>query len=157
MRSPEDRDAVHALRQDRLFRIYHAPDTPWFVPYDRAHPDDVAPRKPVYVLEGGGGHVLATARLDLRGSHAVVRLVAVAAEAEGRGLGRALMEGLEAEAASLDVRRLCLNAQGAAEGFYRRLGWAPSWWPSHSADPRSIPMTKWVARAEVGERKVRAA
>ncbi|MEY7851951.1 GNAT family N-acetyltransferase [Natrarchaeobius sp. A-rgal3] len=52
-----------------------------------------------------------------------VERVAVLESRRGEGIGRALMEAIEDEAASLDVRTLTLHSQTRAADFYRRLGY----------------------------------
>jgi predicted GNAT family N-acyltransferase len=54
-----------------------------------------------------------------------VERVAVLPALRERGLGRALMAAVEAEARSRGVSRLVLNAQSAVVGFYEKLGWTP--------------------------------
>ena len=51
--------------------------------------------------------------------------VAVRATARGRGVGRALMRALEAEAAAAGHAAVLLGAQAGAIPFYIRLGYAP--------------------------------
>jgi predicted GNAT family N-acyltransferase len=49
--------------------------------------------------------------------------VAVRADYRGEGLGRRLMDALEAEARDAGAARMDLHAQTAVEGFYQRLGY----------------------------------
>jgi ribosomal protein S18 acetylase RimI-like enzyme len=60
-----------------------------------------------------------------RGPIAVLTHVAVRAEVDGRGAGRALVERFEedARAAGAAEVRLVTASEGGAGGFYRRLGW----------------------------------
>ncbi|MBI4986280.1 MAG: GNAT family N-acetyltransferase, partial [Rhodocyclales bacterium] len=46
-------------------------------------------------------------------------------EWRGKGTGRALLECLLDEAAARGMRKLLLNAQTAATGFYARFGFRP--------------------------------
>ncbi|WP_135363550.1 GNAT family N-acetyltransferase [Halosimplex halophilum] len=52
-----------------------------------------------------------------------VERVAVVADRRGEGLGRALMDRLEATAADRGIDRLTMHAQTHVEGFYERLGY----------------------------------
>ncbi|QLH83377.1 GNAT family N-acetyltransferase [Halosimplex pelagicum] len=52
-----------------------------------------------------------------------VERVAVVADRRGEGLGRALMDRLEATAADRGIDRLVMHAQTHVEAFYRRLGY----------------------------------
>ncbi|WP_436929045.1 GNAT family N-acetyltransferase [Halosimplex halobium] len=52
-----------------------------------------------------------------------VERVAVLADRRGEGIGRALMDRLEAAAADRGIDRLVMHAQTHVEGFYARLGY----------------------------------
>ena len=52
-----------------------------------------------------------------------VRQVVVAPEAQGRGVGRSLMAGIERVAIEEGARELWLNARRTAYGFYAATGW----------------------------------
>ena len=56
---------------------------------------------------------------------AQVGRMAVRAAARGRGIGRALLDALTADAAARGYARAALNAQDHAVGFYARAGFAP--------------------------------
>lgn len=126
--STEHWAAMHALRRLVLFAPgRHAMP----VAYDEQHPDDREPGSSPYLwIEAG--KALATARFDRRGSdEGVVRLVCVSPEAQGRGVGRRLMNALHDLARSENRRRLLVNAAPDAVGFYCSLGWVPlAWDPS---------------------------
>jgi GNAT superfamily N-acetyltransferase len=141
-RSRQEWDRVHAIRRSEIFRLYHPPDTPWWVPYDPDHPDDRAPGKHVLV-QLLDREVVGTCRVDvLGGGRAAVRLVAVDAAQRGLGLGAALVEGAEEVAGDLGAGLACLNAQAPVVDFYARRGWQPGPWEGSSACPRSTPMRK---------------
>jgi predicted GNAT family N-acyltransferase len=71
------------------------------------------------------GELLACAvAVPLPDETARVRQVAVSPAAQGRGVGRALMENLEVELLRRGMRRIELHARVAVEGFYKRLGYA---------------------------------
>ena len=71
------------------------------------------------------GALLGSARLLPAAGDEVrqVRQVVVAPDAQGLGLGRALMAAIETVAAEQDARELWLNARHTAFGFYEALGW----------------------------------
>lgn len=51
-----------------------------------------------------------------------LRQMAVSPKAQGRGIGRLLLENLEAELVSRGCRRITLHARVSALGFYSKLG-----------------------------------
>jgi len=70
-----------------------------------------------------GGNVIGTGLWWPHGpDHATVGMILVAAAAQGRGLGRRIMETLLAD---LDGRALMLNATAAGGPLYERLGFTP--------------------------------
>lgn len=141
-RSLTDWDRLHAIRRKEIFDRYHPPDTPWWVPYDPDYPDDRDPaNRPLVQLLGED--VVGTCRVDrLADGLAALRLVAVAANHRGRGLGAELVGEAEEVAAALGAGTLCLNAQPQVVEFYRRLGWTPGEWRGQSRCRRSVPMRK---------------
>lgn len=78
-------------------------------------------RHDVLVWDEGDRILGATARL---GADADARLWAVFVEptAHGRGIGRALLEALQARARAAGCRSLTIGADPNAEGFYRAVG-----------------------------------
>ena len=52
-----------------------------------------------------------------------IRQMAVRAERQGRGLGRALMDAAEAAIRADGIDRIYLNARATAVGFYEKLGY----------------------------------
>ncbi len=81
-----------------------------------------------------GGRLLACAGYERYGERALLRSVAVAAEARGRGLGRALAAALLAELEARGTRETYLLTLEAA-GFFARLGFAPI---ERSAAPAAV-------------------
>ena len=65
--------------------------------------------------------IVATASLD----GATIRSVFVLPEFQRRGLGRALVEHVEAVARAARLARLAVPSSIGAEGFYHRLGYVP--------------------------------
>jgi putative acetyltransferase len=109
-------------------------------------------------LEGGRGTFL-VARDDGRavGCGAIRVLDPTTAEAKrmyvepgqrGKGVGRAVLAGLEAAAKQLGVRRLVLETgiyQDAALSFYRRAGFTPvGCWGEYASSPTSICFEKYL-------------
>jgi predicted GNAT family N-acyltransferase len=58
------------------------------------------------------------------GAQHKVERVAVLPELRGSGLGRELMEAVEAHARALGARELVLHAQASVVAFYEKLGWS---------------------------------
>ncbi|TPM28826.1 GNAT family N-acetyltransferase [Mesorhizobium sp. B2-3-4] len=92
--------------------------------YDERHPDDrLAGNHPLLLIRDGAP--VGTARLDVVGPRlGIVRLVAIEAGLQRRGLGRALMGKVETYAHGLGLAQLEVNAARDAEEFYQKLGWA---------------------------------
>ena len=67
--------------------------------------------------------VLATARMRILGDSAKAERVAVLASERKRGLGRLLMDAIEARARERSLSRVHLNAQLSAVPFYEKLGY----------------------------------
>ncbi len=67
-----------------------------------------------------GGVVIACAALERHGRHGLLRSVAVAASARGRGHGDALVSGLLAEARAAGLRDVSLLTTTAADYFAAR-------------------------------------
>lgn len=118
--------AMHDIRR----RVLFAPRRHRMeIDYDENHPDDRA--------EGNVPHILmldekpiGVARLDLRGQAAMVRLVAIEPDEQGRGYGSLMERMLTEKAWELGVKQLRVNAAPDAVGFYEKSGWrAESWDP----------------------------
>lgn len=69
------------------------------------------------------GRALGCACLRPYGAQHKVERVAVLPELRGTGLGRELMDAVEAHARAIGARELVLHAQAAVIAFYERLGW----------------------------------
>jgi GNAT superfamily N-acetyltransferase len=54
--------------------------------------------------------------------------VAIDAELQGQGHGRALSDLVENYARRLGIRTLYVNAAPEAVGYYEKLGWTPESW-----------------------------
>jgi len=89
--------------------------------------EDVAPGNGIFLVARIGEEALGCGALRRWNEReAELKRMYVAKEARGRGVGRALLEGLEAEARRLGVTRMVLETgirQTAAEKLYRRAGY----------------------------------
>jgi GNAT superfamily N-acetyltransferase len=91
--------------------------------------ESVAADKTVLFAAYLGGRLVGTVQLGLdvppnQPHRADVKKLLVRRDARSRGIGAALMEALEAEAARRGLSLLTLDtASGDAERLYRRLGW----------------------------------
>ena len=88
------------------------------------------------------GRAVGTARLREVGGAAKAERVAVLEDARGRGVGRALMLALEAEADRMHATQVVLSAQEASIPFYSRLGYVPVGEPYDEAGIRHRRMCK---------------
>ncbi|WP_406365322.1 GNAT family N-acetyltransferase [Streptomyces sp. NBC_01546] len=87
----------------------------------RIRPGDVTARR-IVVAEDGEGAVLGLASLDGTAPLASLGLLFVEPSAIGRGVGRLLYRDALHRAAELGVRRLVIDADPHAVGFYRAMG-----------------------------------
>ena len=71
----------------------------------------------------GGALAFRTSTTPAGEGHATLRTIAVVPAERGNGLGRRLMDRIEAEAVLLGVGMLALGAGPEVRGFYRRLGY----------------------------------
>jgi predicted GNAT family N-acyltransferase len=110
-------DEVLDLYYDILYGPFGvARDFEWYHP---AHGSAFA------IALGEGGELLGSARLLPVAGEAErqVRQVVVVPDAQGSGVGRALMAAIERVAAEQGASELWLNARHSAFGFYEALGW----------------------------------
>ena len=141
--SAEDWAHLHHIRRTVLF-------TPGrhSVAYDENHPDDRAVGNVPYLLLRDR-HPLGVVRLDFRGETAVVRLVAIAEDEQGKGYGRKLNALIESEVRRRGVKTLFVNARPEAVGYYEKTGWQQaSWDPDELVGLAKdcIQMTKSLSR-----------
>ena len=115
LRSPEALDAGELRTLNRFFD---------------EHPDGTA----LWVAEDARGTIVGAAYAEraidyfTQEPHAHLGILAVAAEAEGRGVGRALMETMEQSAADQGYRFVTLNVfagNDRAAAIYARAGYRP--------------------------------
>jgi GNAT superfamily N-acetyltransferase len=119
---PEQWRAMHDIRRAVLF----APDR-HAIAYDEDHPDDrVDGNTPFLFCEND--EPVGVARLDAHGDVGIVRLVAIVADRQRTGLGRAMDMALVAEARRRGINTLRVNAAADAVGFYEKTGWHKAGW-----------------------------
>ncbi|MFZ6761327.1 GNAT family N-acetyltransferase [Pseudoroseomonas sp. WGS1072] len=145
MRSDAERTRYHAIRETCIFELYHHADGPYPCRYDPGHPDESAPGHHPLVLCLDGA-VAGTIRIDMKpDGRAVLRLIAIAPEYRGEGLGGALLAEAEAFARRAGATRLCVNARRPALGFYSRSGFQPGHWEGCTTCPEGVPLVKPLA------------
>jgi len=85
---------------------------------------DLAAARPRFIVACQDGRIIATGALQRcgTGGSALLRSVAVAAEARGQGLGRSIVRELERIARSASISQLTLLTQDARE-FFAALGY----------------------------------
>jgi predicted GNAT family N-acyltransferase len=88
------------------------------------------------------GEIVGTARLRFVDAKAKAERVAVLDARQGTGLGRVLMEALEAKARASGHDSLVLNAQVSVQGFYERLGYRALGARFMEAGIEHVPMEK---------------
>lgn len=151
MRSQTERQRYHALRETCIFDLYHRPDGPYPCRYDPGHPDETAPGNHPLVLAVDAA-VAGTIRIDLKpDGGAVFRLIAIAPEHRGTGLGAELLVLAEHFAREAGATRLCVNARRPAMGFYARSGFIPARWEGCTTCPDAEPMVKPLVMQPAGE------
>ena len=95
------------------------------------------------VVSTADGTVVATGRLMPQGDAAKIQRVAVSPEHRGEGLGRLVMQGLEAVARDQGARTAKLASQVDAVGFYEHLGYVTYGEPFVEADI----LHRWMRKA----------
>nr|WP_245505553.1 GNAT family N-acetyltransferase [Rhizobium sp. BK068] len=115
--SESEWEAYHQIRRHVLF------DLRGLSGYDDHHPDDRKPEHlPLVFVDGN--ECIGAVRLDLTGDgNGVVRTVAIVAERQRQGIGRAMMTAVERLAVAHEAVRLEAHAAPDAVGFYCKIGW----------------------------------
>ncbi|MFJ8015602.1 GNAT family N-acetyltransferase [Streptomyces sp. NPDC096339] len=128
----------------------------------RIRAEEVTARR-IVVAEDGHGTVLGVASLEGTGPHAVLGLLFVEPAAIGRGVGRLLYRDVLRRAAELGVRRLAIDSDPHAAGFYRAMGArAGTGRPGGGAGPGAlvpfevapVPLAGWAREWTGGGRAV---
>jgi GNAT superfamily N-acetyltransferase len=119
---PDQWRAMHDIRRAVLF----APER-LAVAYDEDHPDDrMEGNTPFLFCEND--EPVGVVRLDAHGEIGIVRLVAIVADRQRAGLGRAMDALLVAEARRRGISILRVNAAADAVGFYEKTCWRKQAW-----------------------------
>jgi predicted GNAT family N-acyltransferase len=112
---------------------------------------DDADSTAVHVLSrDDAGAVVATGRLLLRGSAAVIGRMAADRAARGRGYGAAVLAELHRQAVVRGATEVELHAQVSARGFYERAGYAAVGEVYEEAGIAHITMRRGLTTAEGG-------
>ncbi|MFJ6793384.1 GNAT family N-acetyltransferase [Streptomyces sp. NPDC091268] len=119
---PEEAAALTELvRRSKAYWGYGAEFLAAVDPQLRIDGAEVAARR-IVVAEERGGAALGVASLEGEGALARLGLLFVEPSAIGRGVGRLLYRDVLRRAAGLGVRRLLIDADPHAAGFYRAMG-----------------------------------
>ena len=120
LRTPQDEKewrAFHAIRRKVLFENRGKNET-----YNENHPDDSKPGNYPLVLVYGGD-VIGVLRIDVVGSVAWLRRVAIREDMQRAGHGRVLLRLAEAFASEKECTEIQSNAAVEAVEFYERCGY----------------------------------
>lgn len=116
--SDEEWRAFHAIRRKVLFENRGKTET-----YDENHPDDSAPGNyPLILLYRD--EVIGVLRIDVSGTVAMLRRVAIREDRQRAGHGRVLLSLAEQFAKDVGCNEIRSNAALEAVGFYERCGYA---------------------------------
>lgn len=115
--------ALHDIRRAVLFEGRHSDAV-----YDANHPDDRARGNQPFLLMAGNRPVGVVCLDDQGDGTGIVRLVAVIAEDQRRGHGRALDRLVAEFARSRGMTTLYVNAAPDAVGYYEKTGWTRHLW-----------------------------
>lgn len=136
-KTPQEWRAYHDIRRVVLFEARGRHGA-----YDPDHPDDRNPRNHPLLLCHDGEPV-GTVRIDHRSAQAaIVRMVAIRQDVQGRGHGRRLICKAEQFILDLGCRTALVNAALAAQDFYRGLGYGVEAWDPADGQPDSVQMVK---------------
>lgn len=133
---PRDWASYHDIRRSVLFEARGQ-----FGVYDENHPDERAeghfPKLLLHQDEPVG-----VVRIDVVGTDAILRRVAVRSDVQRRGHGRVLIALAEQFARSRQCDRLVSRVAPDAVGFYRNCGFATNEQPTDRSDHHAVLMTK---------------
>ena len=114
--SKEDVESYYRLRYEILRK-------PWNQP-PQSTKDEHEDISVHLLMKDDSGNAVATGRLQINSaSEGQIRSMAVADAWQGKGLGRQVMEKIEAVAAEKKLERIVLDARKEAVGFYERMGY----------------------------------
>ncbi|MEU7730151.1 GNAT family N-acetyltransferase [Streptomyces sp. NPDC040724] len=110
----------------------------------RIRPDEVTARR-IVVAENERGTVLGLASLEGAPPLAALGLLFVEPSAIGQGVGRLLYRDVLRRAVELGVRRLVIDADPHAAGFYRAMGAVTVTGPADAAAPAASALVRFEA------------
>jgi N-acetylglutamate synthase-like GNAT family acetyltransferase len=125
--------------------------------YDEKRPAEYAAANHPLLLKLGGRPIGTTRLDDLGDGRGVVRLVAIAADVQRRGHGRALSVLVEDYARALGMKTLLVNADPEAVGYYEKIGWTACTWDvaeltGIAADCKQIDQASVLEVLDTGEK-----
>ncbi|MFF8786530.1 GNAT family N-acetyltransferase [Streptomyces sp. NPDC015125] len=147
IRRAEERDAGRLTRLVRRSRAYEGPYSSMVEGY-RVGPDYIVAHRVFVAVEelpgegaegaegGGGERVLGFYALMVE--PAELDLMFVSDQAQGRGIGRRLVEHMRGEARSAGIDKVRVVSHPPAEGFYRSVGARPV-----GTVPANPPVVRW--------------
>jgi len=124
--------AYHAIRRHVLFELRGN------ATYDANHPDERRPGHYPFVLWDGDVAV-GVIRVDVEGTVARFRRVAVTESLQRRGYGREMLRAAERFAGEQGCARVVSHVDSGAIGFYERCGFARD---ASAGDGRTVSMSK---------------
>jgi GNAT superfamily N-acetyltransferase len=134
----------HAIRREVLFEARGR-----FGVYDENHPDDKAEGHHAKLLLHHGDPV-GVVRIDISGTDAILRRVAVRSDAQRRGHGRALVSLAEEFAVANGCFRLASHVAPDAVRFYEKCGFSVATDVTRSGH-ESVFMTKCLPETRPGQ------
>jgi len=123
--------AYHDIRKRILFD-----DRGLSAAYDANHPDDTSPGNHAVLLEIDGNYV-GVARVDINGSHAQLRRVAIDRTFQRRGYGREMISKIIDFCRKEGINRISSSVAADAVGFYRKCGFVGG---DSEIEGKSVPM-----------------
>jgi ribosomal protein S18 acetylase RimI-like enzyme len=123
----EEWEAYHELRRKVLWEARGRGD------YDRSHPDEKRPGHFPHLLIHRGDAV-GVVRIDVEGTEAILRRVAIGPEVQRRGHGRRLLALAEDFARAKGCTRVISHVAEDAVGFYEKCGYRRLGDPASSSE-----------------------
>jgi len=139
LKSPESDEewrSYHAIRRKVLFE-----NRGLFGVYDEKRPDEfIEGHHPLVLLHRGES--IGTIRVDIDGTRAIFRRVAVRDDLQGRGHGKAMLSLAEAFVRERKCEVIMSFVNPGAVGFYERCGFTKD--DSSAPSINHVPMSKWL-------------
>jgi GNAT superfamily N-acetyltransferase len=110
--------------------------------YDEAHPDEYKPGNFPLLLTLAG-EAIGVLRIDIDGTRAIFRRVAIRESWQGQGHGRQLMRMAEGFAKDRGCRHLFSDVDPEAVGFYEKCGFERNL--TSEASEVHVAMEKWLS------------